>query len=85
MANETVTQNTPLTLAVYNGAHRPDVRNLAEMISLVKYNGGGHSLLDDPEDRCAMAFGECVDLYAAKHSITDLELADAILHWAALE
>ena len=85
MAYKTVTQNTSVTLATYDGAHRPDVRNLAEMISLARYNGGRHSLLNDPEDRCAMAFDECVKLYVAKHNITEVELADASRDWARLD
>ena len=75
----------PYTLTVYTEAHRPNVRDLAEMVSLATYNGGGYSMLTDPEDGRTAVFMECVGMYAAKHKITEAELANALRDWRLVE
>ena len=73
------------TLTAYNNAHRPEVRDLAEMVDLATYNGGRHSMLTDQEDARTAVFNECVSLYAAKRNITDIELANALRDWHLVE
>ena len=82
----TANLSSPYTLESYNEAHRADVRELAEMVSLATYTNAAEAIhLTDPEDSRSAVFNECVGLYAAKYNITETELADALRDWHRIE
>lgn len=73
------------TLTAYTEAHRADVRDLAEVIDAATSGTTAATHLTDPEDSRAAVFKECVSLYAAKHNISEIELADALRDWARID
>jgi hypothetical protein len=81
MLNTANLSSFPFTRAAYHAAHRADVRALAEMVG--DLHSGGDTLAD-PEDSRFAVFNECVSLYAAKHNISESELADALAIGRAL-
>jgi type I site-specific restriction endonuclease len=76
---------SPFTLTAYNEAHRADVRDLAEMFDAATSGTTATIHLTDPEDSRSAVFNECVSLYAAKHNISEAELAEALRDWHRIE
>lgn len=77
--------NLNLRLATYTAAHKPVVRDLAEMISLAISSDSTAESLADAEDTRAIVLRECVALYAAKHRIGGAELQAAFSQWSVLD
>lgn len=77
--------NSSISLATYNTAHRADVRDLAEMVDAATTGTTAALHLTDPEDSRSAVFNECVNLYAIKHNISEVELADALRDWNRID